>query len=117
MLTFKIVWTQQKNIRSFSEVDSVTLQFGLKQFIKKPTHILGKSSSYIDLIFISHSSLVMESDFHPSFHSDCHYQITYAKFNLKIHYPPPYERKIWYYQKANTRKSKNSLSGYLHVQS
>ena len=31
-----------------------------------------------------------------------HHQITYAKFNLKIYYPPAYEREIWHFQKANT---------------
>ena len=26
----------------------------------------------------------------------------YAKFNLKIHFPPPYEREIWHYGQGNT---------------
>ena len=43
----------------------------------------------------------MESRVHLSLHPNCHHQITYAKFNLKIHYPPPYEREIWYYDQAN----------------
>ena len=43
----------------------------------------------------------MESDIHPSLHSNCHYQIIYVRFNLKIYYPPPYERAIWHYRKAN----------------
>ena len=63
---------------------------------------LGNSSSCIDLIFTSHPSLVMESDVHLSLHLNCHHQLTYAKFNFKIHYLPPYEREIWHYQKANT---------------
>ena len=43
----------------------------------------------------------MESGVHSSFHPNCHHQITYAKFNLKIHYPPPYKREIWHYDQAN----------------
>ena len=43
----------------------------------------------------------MESRVHSSIYSNCHYQIIYAIFNLKIYYPSPYERKIWYYNKAN----------------
>ena len=85
-----------------SKIDAVTSQFGLQLLIKEPTHILGNSSSCIGLIFTSHPSLVMESGVHHSLHSNCHHQITYAKFNLKIHYPPLYEREIWHYQKANT---------------
>ena len=43
----------------------------------------------------------MESGVHSSVHPNCHHQITYAKFNLKIHHPPPYEREIWHYDQAN----------------
>ena len=43
----------------------------------------------------------MESGVHSSLHPNCHHQITYAKFNLKIHYPPPYEREIWHHDQAN----------------
>ena len=39
----------------------------------------------------------MESEVHASVHLNCHHQITYARFNVKIHYPPPYEREIWHY--------------------
>ena len=97
-----------------SKIDAVTSQFRLQQLIKEPTHILGNSSSCIDLIFTSHPSLVMESGVYPSLHSNCHHQITYAKFNLKIYYPPPYEREIWHYQKANIDQS-NSFLGTGHL--
>ena len=43
----------------------------------------------------------MESGVHFSLHSTCHHQIAFAKINLKIYYPPPYEREIWHYEKAN----------------
>ena len=43
----------------------------------------------------------MESGVHLPLHSSCHHQIIYARFNLKIYYPPPYKHKIRYYKKAN----------------
>ena len=43
----------------------------------------------------------MESGVQPSLHLNCHHQITYARFNLKIYHPPPYEREIWHYKNAN----------------
>ena len=43
----------------------------------------------------------MATGVHSSLHPNCHHQITYAKFNLKFHYPPPYEREIWHYDQAN----------------
>ena len=67
-----------------------------------PTHILPASSSCIDLIFISQPNLVMVSGVHSSLHQKCHHEIRYTKVNLKIHYPPPYEREIWQSMYANT---------------
>ena len=80
-----------------AKIDTLTSQFGLQQIVKEPAHILAESSSCIDLIFRSHQNLVMESGVHPSLHPYSHHQITYANFNLKIHYPPPYKREIWHY--------------------
>ena len=30
-------------------------------------------------------------------------------YNLKIHYPPPYAREIWHYQKANTDQIRKAI--------
>ena len=95
-----------------SKIDAVTSQFGLQQLIKEPTQILENSSSCIDLVFTSHPSLVMESGIHPSLHWGCHHQITYAKFNLQIDYPSPYEREIWHYQKANTDQIRKAIEQF-----
>ena len=66
-------------------------------------------SSCIDLIFASQPNLVMGSGVHSSLHENCHHQIIYAKFNLKIYYPPPYEREIWHYQKANIENIRKAI--------
>ena len=81
------------NTYEVSKTDGVTSQFGLQQIIKESTHIIGDSSSCIDLVFTTQPNLVMESGVHSPLHSNCHHHITFAKFNLKIHYPPPYDRK------------------------
>ena len=105
-----------KNGRTFYEglkIDAITSQFGLHQLINEPTHLTGNSSSCIDLIFVSQPNLAMESCVHSSLHLNCHHQIVFTKFNLKIFYPPPYEREIWHCSKANTEiicKSINGLS-------
>ena len=54
----------------------------------------------------------MESGVHSSLHSNCHYHITFAKFNLKIHYPPPYEREVWHYQTANVDQIREAISEF-----
>ena len=82
-------------------MEAITSLFALKQLIQKATHILSNSSSCIDLVFTSQPNLVMESGVYSSLHENCHHQLVYAKFNLKVRYPPPYEREIWHYQHAN----------------
>ena len=84
-----------------SQIDFLTSQFGLSQMMKEPTHILGNSSSCIDLIFTTQPNMVLESGVHHSLHQNCHHQIIFAKINLKVYYPTPYERTIFHYSQAN----------------
>ena len=44
----------------------------------------------------------MDSGVHPSLHSNSHHQIIYAKCDLKVFYPPPYERNVWHFSQANS---------------
>ena len=78
-----------------SKIDAITSQFGLKQLIQEPTHVLTDSSSRIDLIFTSQPNLIMKSGVHFSLHQNC--QLIHAKINLKVFYPSPYEGEIWHY--------------------
>ena len=59
-----------------STIENVISQFGQSknigsQIIKEATHVLGSSSSCIDLIFTTQSNLVVESGLHPSLHPNC----------------------------------------------
>ena len=66
----------------------------------------------IDLIFNSQPNLLTETGVHPSLHPNCHHQIIFAKFHLDIVYPPPYEREIWHYQKANVDLIKRAINSF-----
>ena len=66
----------------------------------------------MDLLFCSQSNLVVESGIHPSLHPNCHHQIIYAKFKLKVYYPPPYEREVWYYQNAGSNTIKKAITDF-----
>ena len=50
------IWfkSDKKTYEGF-KIDGITSTFGLQQIIKEPTHIIGGSSSCIDLIFTSRS--------------------------------------------------------------
>ena len=54
----------------------------------------------------------MESGVHSSLHENCHQQLVYAKFNLKVWYPPPYEREILHYQHANIDQIKRAIEQF-----
>ena len=54
----------------------------------------------------------MDSGTIASMHMNCHHQLIYAKFNLKIFYPPPYEREIWHYGKANTELINRTVTNF-----
>ena len=81
----------------------------LKGLISDPTHLLPNSLSCIDLIFTDQPNLVVQSGVHPSLHPNCHHQITFSRYNLNVEYPPPYERLVWDYNKANTESLKQTL--------
>ena len=53
--------------------------------------------------------MVIDSGAHASLHSNCHHQIIYAKFDLKIFYPPPYERTVWHFKHANSDHIKGAI--------
>ena len=95
-----------------STIESITSQFGLHQLINEPTHLLQNSSSCIDLIFTSQPNIVVESGVHTSLHPNCHHQIVFAKFNLKIYYPPPYLREVWHYKEANAGLIKRAINKF-----
>ena len=95
-----------------SKIDAIISQFGLQQLIKEPIHILKDSSPCIDLLFTSQPNLVMESGVHSSLHQNCHHQIIYAKINFKVFYPPPYEREIWHYQRADVDQIQQAIEQF-----
>ena len=71
-----------------TRIDGITSQFGLEHLIHESTHIIGKRSFCIDLTFTSQPNLVVESGVQSSLHQNCHHQIVFARFNLKVVFPP-----------------------------
>ena len=50
---------------------------------------------------------------HSSLHQNCHQNCHYSTFNLNIYYPPPYQKLVWDYKKAdsaNIRKALDSIN-------
>ena len=95
-----------------TRIDSITSQFRLEQLIHEPTHIIGEKSSCIDLIFAFQPNLVVESGVQSSLRQSCHHQIVFAIFNLKVVFPPPYERELWHFKKANVDHIRKAINGF-----
>ena len=95
-----------------TKIDCLTSEYDLKQIISERTHLLDNSSSCIELIFTSQPNLMIDEGAHPPLHANCHHQIVYAKFNLKIHYPPPYEREVLHFQKAEINLIRTAMNEF-----
>ena len=78
--------------------------------IAEAAHILPTSSSCIDLLLTNQFNMAVNSGVSPSIHRSCHYHMVYAKVNLKIFYPPPYNRRIWGYSNVNHEAINNVIS-------
>ena len=85
------------NVKSYNwykgdktKLEIMTSHYGLTQIINEPIHILQDASFCIDFIFTSQPNMVLDSWVHSSLHLNSHHQIGFAKFNLKVYYPPPY---------------------------
>ena len=91
------------------EISAITSSYGLTQIISEATHILPNSSSCIDLIFTNQPNMIISSGVLPSLHPNCHHQIIYANINFKTIFPPPYERLLWHYERAEKDSIRHSI--------
>ena len=61
---------------------------------------------------MSQPNLAMQTGVHCSLHPNCHHQIVFAKTDLKLYYPPRYEREIWHYEKSNADLIRRSIDQF-----
>ena len=96
-------WWENANENEEGKIfEPCTSELGLHQLISGATHIMGEDSkSCIDLIFTDQPNLFLESGVHPSLHEQCHHQIVYGELSVTNLAPPPYYRKVWFYDRAN----------------
>ena len=102
-------WIDDKTTTVGSHLEAFTSFHGLQQLMSLPTNILPDSTFCINFIFNDQPYLVASSGVHPTLHPNCRHQILHYKFNLSIEYPPPYERLVWDYEKANSESIKNFI--------
>ena len=109
-------WDDDKISMEGTQLDTLSSFQGLHQLIKEPIYLIENSASCIAFILTNQSNLVIDSGVHSSLHSNCYHQIVYCKLNLHIKFPPPYERLVWDYNKANTEKIKKSTGKQVYLE-
>ena len=92
-------------------LDAVSSSSGFSQLINEPTNLEpNKRATCIDLIFSSQPNLVSNSGVHPSLYRTCHHQIVFAKIDMKVYLPPPYDREVWSYDRAEEEFINRAIS-------
>ena len=105
-------WENEHENEEGKLFEPITSELSLQQLICEPTHFIGESKSCIDLIFTNQPNLFLETGVHPSLHEQCHHHIVFAKITADNLAPPPYNRKIWFYDQANIPAIRRSIELY-----
>ena len=99
------------------EIENLFTLLGLSQIISEPTNFEpNKNPSCIDLIATDQPNLILDCGTRAYLDTYCHHQIIYCKVNFRIPPPPPFERKIWHFNRANTAAIKRSMTSFPRLQ-
>ena len=110
-------WPDGDTTAEGREIENLLSSLSLSQLISEPTNFEpNKKPSCIDLVITDQPNLVLDSGTRASLDPFCHHQITYCKVNFNIPPPPPFERNIWHYHRANTALLKKSMSSFPWLQ-
>ena len=82
---------------------------GYTQIIDKPTHVINKSKTFIDLIFCTNQNVISKYGVDASVFDKCHHNIIYGKINIRVLLPPVFIREVWNYSKANVQNIQKTL--------
>ena len=85
----------------------------VSRVISEPTNFEpNKNPSCIDLVITDQPNLILDSGTRVSMDPYCHHQIIYCKVNFRIPPPPPLDRKIWHFNRANFAAIKKSMTNF-----
>ena len=110
-------WPEGDTNAEGREIEDLLTSLNLSQIIAEPTNFTpNKRPTCIDLIVTDQPNLVLDSGCRDSLDPTCHHQIIYCKVNFKIPPPPPFERRVWHYNKANSAAIQRSMSNFPWLQ-
>ena len=109
----KFWWPTGDTTHEGSEIDELFTKLGLSQVISEPTNFEPhKNRSCIDLLVTDQPNIILDSGTRASLDPYCHHQIVHCKVNFRIPPPPPFERKIWHYSRADSASIKRSMRNF-----
>ena len=95
-------WPDGDTTPEGTALDELFTNLGLSQLISEPTNFEPhKNPSCIDIVLIDQPNIVLDCGTRSSLDSLCHHQLIHCKVNFRIPPPPPFERKIWHYDRAD----------------
>ena len=99
-------WVHYTTNKEGTQIESISSLYGFSQLILEHTSFKIHRPALNSFLQIN----PIYSGIKPSLHENCHHQIIYAKFNLQIVYPPPYQRLAWDYKKSNVSSIQKALN-------
>ena len=106
-------WPDGDTTPEGKEIEELFSSLYLSQVISEPTNFTpGKNPSCIDLLVTDQPNILIDSGTRASLDIKCHHQIIHGKVNFKIPPPPPVERKIWHYCRANSSAIQRSMESF-----
>ena len=106
-------WLDGNTTPRGEKIDEPYSKLGLSQIISEPTNFEPhKKPSCIDLIVTDQPNIILESGTRASLDSYCLHQIIHCKANFRIPPPPPFERKIWHFNRANSAAIKLCMTSF-----
>ena len=106
-------WPEGDSTQEGIELFNLFSDLNLTQIISEPTHFRENClPSCIDLIISDQPNLVLNSGVRPSLDPACKHQIIFCKINFSIPPPPPYSRKVWQFDRANSPLIAKAISQF-----
>ena len=110
-------WSDGDTTPEGREIEDLFTSLGLSQIISEPTNFEPNCNpSCIDLVVTDQPNLILNSGTRASLDSFCHHQIIHCKVNFRIPPHPPFERKIWHFNRANSAAIKRSMNNFPWLQ-
>ena len=94
------------------EIDFLTSSAGYTQIIDKPTHVINKSKSCIDLIFCTNQNVISKYGVDALLFDKCHHNVIYGKLNIRVPLPPVFIREVWNYSKADVQNIQKAILNF-----